>query len=224
MDAIIPLCLYSNNQNSYITIPENKSITNMDLIMIFYVINPAINPFPTYADLIGIKNSDNKTDDIFRIYDPFDMDIETSIRCLIWLEPTPNTVPLYITTNGSNLYISPYQNSYTPYKIPIIHVLSASRWKTSSSGIPSFTFSNSYGKCIPDPKSNLSLEQCIAIYNKNTNKYPNILTYLQNRYGNGNRKSNNFHIIGIIFTIIFIISILVLFWLKMKKYDFIDKN
>lgn len=244
-DAIIPLCLYSNNQSSYIALPEKirqndsniyncRDHNDMKFVMVFYVINADVKPNPTYTDLIGIKNSYNETIEILNLYDPFNVDNKISIRCMVWLETTPNTTPLYITTNGTNLYISPYPNqpnkSYTKYKIPVIHVLtnsgnfpktprSSGEFHVNANGMPQFTFSNSFGKCNPDPQSNLTLAQCLVLHNKNIlspeyiGKYPNILTYLQNRYYKGKR--NN--IIGIIFTIILIISIFVLFWLKTNR-------
>lgn len=248
-DAIIPLCLYSNNKSSHIALPEKTregdstvykctQRVDMGFVMVFYAINPDVKPNPTYTNLIGIKNTNRETVSISSLYDPFNVDYKTSIRCLVWFETTPNTTPLYITTDGSNLYISPYQNqpnpSYTPYKIPIIHVLtnpsenfpktphSAGEFQTKKNK-PVFTFSNSYGKCIPDPQGNLTLGQCIVLYNKNISnpeyigKYPNILTYLQTRYGNGKKSTKISGVIGMVFTSILLFAILALLWLKMKK-------
>jgi len=244
-NSIIPLCLYSNSQSSHIMLPEkirenNSTVykcrqhSNMQFVMVFYAINPDVKPNPTYADLIGIKNTSAETVEITSLYDPFNVDEKTSIRCLVWLETTPNTTPLYITTNGSSLYISPLQNqpnkSYKSYKIPVIHVLTEGGFPKTphssgeflvKSGVPAFTFADSYGKCVPDPSSDLTLGECLVLYNKNVTrpeyigKYPNILTYLQNRYGEKNGKSKD--IVAIIFAVIFIVSMLVLFWLKMKK-------
>ena len=249
-NSIIPLCLYSNNQFSHITLPQKTREndftvykcpprTEMNFIMLFYVINPDLKPKPTYTDLIGIKNISGETISISSVYDPFNIDDKISIRCLVWLETTPNTTPLYITTNGSNLYVSPYPNqpneTYIPYKIPIIHVLTNNDTnfpKTPSSfgkfkkenGTPLFTFSNSYGKCIPNPYSNLTIGQCMVLYNKNIStpeyigKYPNILTYLENTYGSNKRNFSKISIIGIVLLCIVLLSILSLFWRK-KMYN-----
>lgn len=247
-NSIIPLCLYSNNINSQISLPEkiskNGSIIyscpsrkNMDLVMVFYAINPDVKPNPTYADLIGVKNTNQETVEITNIYDPFNKDENISIRFLAWLETTPNTTPLYITTNGTNLYISPYPNDYSPYKIPIIHVLtnpasnlpktphSFGSFSVDGNGMPIFKFSDSYGKCVPDPQGKLTLGECVVMYNKNITrpqyigKSPNILTYLQVTYGSRKKSAKIVDIISIVFAVILVVCIIVLFWLKMKKYE-----
>jgi hypothetical protein len=112
----------------------------------------------------------------------------------------------YILVAKEIIYIS-------PYKIPNIHVLAPS---------DKFTFSNSYGKCVPDPQGSLSLDQCIVLYNKNITrpeyigKYPNILTYLRARYGE-ERQSKIFPIICIVGAIILLICILILLHSALKN-------
>lgn len=195
-NSIIPLCLYSNERSSYIGLPEKinrdgkiayncPSHPKMKLITIFYAINPDVKPNPTYADLICVKNANGETVEVSTLYDPFNMDVKCT-RFLAWLEQTPGTLRLHISKSGDNIYISPNQQAppgYQPYAIPNLHVL------YSPSDNPKFTFSNSFGKCIPNPNSNLTLGQCIVLYNKNitrpeyVGRYPNILTYLKVRYG-----------------------------------------
>lgn len=230
-NAIIPLCLYSTPQNSYIGLPEkiyqnDKVIyscpNHPDFVTMFYAINPDVKPIPTYTDYICVKNINLETIDISSIYDPFNLDINCT-RFLAWLEKTPYTQPLYIFKNGSNLLISLTEQApenYIPHQIPVIHVLTAdSAFKMGKNNIPLFTFSNSFGKCVPDPHSNLTLGQCIVLHNKNItnpehlNKFPNILTYLKLRYGNKNKTNY----IVIVFAILLIILLLVLIWIKMKK-------
>lgn len=193
---------------------------NMNFIMKFYTVNPDLRPNPTYTDLMGIQNTNSETIELVDLYDPFNIDRTVSIRFLPWKEVTPNTIPLYISTNGNNLYISPEKTipqNYKPYKIPMIYVLTDAIFPKEN-GIPVFTFSNSYGKCMPDPQGSLSIGECIVLYNANITrpeyigKYPSILNYIKVKYGNNNNKTTN--VIGIIFASIFVISILVLFWIK----------
>jgi hypothetical protein len=221
-NAIIPFCLYSNDKNSYIGLPEkinNNQFNcplheNMKLVTVFYGINPDVKPNPTHATLLCIKNANKETIDITSLYDPFNRDIKCT-RFLAWLDPTPGTIELFISKNGDNMYISPNKNlpqGYVPHEIPSIYVLPSQK----------VTFSNSYGKCVPDPSSKLTLGECIVLYNKNITrpeyigKYPNILTYLKIRYGDG-KKSSISSIAGIIAATILSIAVIVLFWLKIKK-------
>ena len=231
-NTIIPLCLYSNSRNSYIGLPEKVyhggKVTyscpphpKMQLVTVFYAINPDVKPNPTYADLICVKNVNQETIDISSLYDPFNKDIKCT-RFLAWLEQTPGTLRLHISKKGDNIYISPDEKTpdgYVPYSIPNIHVLPANNSDPYS--VPKFTFSNSYGKCIPDPSSNLSLTDCIVIYNKNVTRpefvgrYPNVLTYLNARYGH-DKGSKIPGIIGVVFAAVLCIC-LILLVIKMKK-------
>jgi hypothetical protein len=231
-NIIIPFCLYSNTKNSYIGLPEkvyrDEKISyncpphpKMQLVTVFYAINPDVKPNPTYADLLCVKNVNGETTDISTLYDPFNMDINCT-RFLAWLEQTPETLRLHISKNGDNIYISPNDeipNGYERHSIPNIHVLPANNLDPYN--IPKFTFSNSHGKCIPDLQSDLSITECIVIYNKNVtrpefvDKYPNILTYLDVRYGDS-KEIKIPSIIGFIFACLLCIC-LVLLAIKMKK-------
>jgi hypothetical protein len=150
----------------------------MPYITTFYAINPNFKPIPTHVDLICAKSSQTETIDISVLYDPFNIDVYCT-RFLAWLEVTPNSLPLYIYKSGDSLLITlsptPPEN-YSPHTIPVIYVIK-----------DVFTFSNSYGRCVPDPESKLSIDECMVLYNKNIleqkDKYPDILSYIGDRYG-----------------------------------------
>lgn len=236
-NTIIPLCLFSTNKNSYIGLPEKiyqNEITYKcpdlpNFITTFYAINPDMRPIPTYADLFCLKTANMEIIDISVIYDPFNIDTSCT-KFIAWLEPTPNTNPLYIFKNGQDIFISLKNiapENYIPHEIPIIHVLfhpklSGFPFQIGTDNMPKFTFSNSFGKCIPDPKSSMTIGQCVVLHNKNItnpeniNKFPNILSYLETKYGSSKPVKMK-KIILILFTIILILSILSLLWIKMKK-------
>lgn len=196
MDSVIPLYLYSNTQNSFIS-DKKVSLSNKEFISIFYAINPTIKPKPSYSDLICATNSLSTTIDISVLYDSLNYNTNC-VRFLAWTERTPNTIPLYIRQSGRNIHISfsekPINNSYVPYKIPIIYVLST----------PPFTFSNSFGKCIPDPESSLSIGDCVI--KNTTGKQSTLLNYLENKYGN---RKKNIYTIVIIIILSIILSLLI---------------
>lgn len=247
MDDIIPLCLYSNNVFSLITFPEKyisqktfsyrcPQIENMNLVTVFYAINPDIKPYPTGTELICIENSNNQTNRIRYIYDPFNITVNC-LRFLAWFEPTPCTIPLYIFTKGGNIFIGLQDiapDNYEPYTIKIIHVLPspAANLKTihceglfkTEDDYPIFTFSNYMGKCIPDPNSNLSIGECMISYNKNilnpefNNLEPGLLTYLQIKYGKTKQHKNyKKQIVLITFIILFLFVIFLYFKFKTNK-------
>jgi hypothetical protein len=246
-EAIIPLCLYTGSRTSYIGLPKKirqngqnqytcEPHPYMDFVTIFYAINPDVKPNPTYTDLIGAKSVDKKTIEILALYDPYNQDVKNVVKFLAWLEPTDNTTPLYISKKGTNVYISLQKDllpGYTEYDIPVIHVFThpdknypkigneTKKFNLNQKKEPIFTFSNSYGKCIPDPNSNLSLGQCLVLYNKNIanpeniGKYPDVLTYLSSTYPESrpvNKKINNnvWAILSVVSLVIFIIIIFLL--------------
>lgn len=212
---MIPFCLYTNERSSLIELAEKnpdgtfrcQPKPDKRLIKMFYAIDPDIRPNPTYGDLLCLTNANDETIKISTLYDPFNIDVNC-LRMIAWLEYTPNSLPLYLFTNGNNLLISLENNvitGYQPYDIPVIHVL--------PSPLP---FSNSYGKCVPDPEGKLDLDQCLVLYNKNITrpeyigKYPNVISYLESRYGK-EKKQDEKKLIWLIFGII--IFILFLAWL-----------
>lgn len=208
---IIPLCLYSNSTNSYIGLPVKvivngkvdytcPPISGMEFKGKFYVLNPDIKPKPTSIDLFCVSNFREKTLDIRLFYDPFNRD-EKCLQFLAWLEPTPCTIPLYISKRVNDIYISfdkKLPNSeYIPYNI--IYVLAdpkldlqyfncQSKFQSGDNG-PQFMFTQHYGRCIPDPLGSLKLSECMVLYNKNIidkdNEFdhPHILNYIDSRYG-----------------------------------------
>lgn len=200
--SIIPLYLYSNTQNSLIS-DKKYNFSNTDFVALFYGINPIIKPKPSYTDLICATNSGTTTIDISVLYDGLNFNTNC-VRFLAWTERTPNTTPLYIRQNGSNIHISfdknPINESYIPYKIPVIYVLTSKRKN------PHFTFSDSFGKCIPDPESSLSIGQCLVLHNKNiisldNGKQSTLLNYLENKYGGKGKGRRDIIIIFILFVI-----------------------
>lgn len=206
---IMPLCLYSNNESSLITLPEKvrendktvlkcRNIEGMNFETIFYVINPDIKPKPSYLDLFCVKNANNTTVDLFTVYDPYaDLD---GIRFLAWLEATPCTSPLYVWRKGQKLKITFNENE--PDKgyildeyIPIIFVLAPSTVKGERVGNcnlgDKFTFSISDRRCIPDPKSDQTLGQCMVKINEKLFQANDLLGYLEKKYNNENNKQES---------------------------------
>lgn len=232
-NMIIPLYLYSNKENSYIS-DKKYEFTNMDFISVFYAINPNVKPKPSYTDLICVTNSNTTTIDISVLYDALNFNINC-VRFLAWTERTPCTIPLYIRQSGYNIHISfdedPVNNSYVPYKIPYIYVLPPANVKISKcNGVfktgkkhPRFKFSESFGKCIPDPESSLTIGECLVLHNKNitlpnkTGKQSTLLNFLESRYGNENEtKKGSWKYI-----LFSIVCIIILFFSLVK---FLDKK
>ena len=134
-----------------------------------------------------ITNTAERTTDVSVVYDPYDK--RECVRFLAWLERTPCTLPLYIWRNGENLRISLSEKrpeGSVPYNIACIYVLSPytsppCKRSFSKMGLdPVFRFSNSFGKCIPDPDGEFSLERCVEKYNR---MQPiGLLSYFENEY------------------------------------------
>lgn len=214
-NEIIPLYLYSNFQNSCISY-NKKSISDMDFICTFYAINPNLKPKPSYTDVFCVTLSGHVIIDISLLYDQLNFN-SNCIRFLAWTEKTPCTVPLYIRQNGNNIHISfhefPINDSYTPYKIPLIYVLLPS---TPECLFKNFHFSPSFGKCIPDPQSTLTIGECLVLHNKNItypdmiNKQSTLINYLESKYGN-KKKKHYWNYIILLF-----IFILIIYTLKRK--------
>jgi hypothetical protein len=225
-NTIIPLYLYSNKENSFIT-DKKTDFSNMDFISVFYAISPNIKPTPSYTDLICVTNSNTTTIDISVLYDSLNFNTNC-VRFLAWTERTPCTIPLYIRQNGYNIHISfdedPVNNSYVPYKIPYIYVLPPANVKIPRcNGVfkkgkkyPRFKFSESFGKCIPDPESSLTIGECLVLHNKNITspnmegKQSTLLNFLENRYGNEKKTEYLKYILFFIF-IIFCIFIFIFY-------------
>lgn len=222
-NSIIPICLYSNNEYSYIGLPEKiiyngkikyncPQVENIKLIDIYYGLNPDSKPFPPSSDLICIQNIEKKTKKISTIYDSYNKDLNCSIYILIWLEPTPYTVPLYIFTNNEYLIIKTdisVPKGFTNYEIPVIHVVKNIN-----------TFSSQYGRCIPDIKITDTVNDCVVKFILNSEykgKYPNIISYLESNYKNKKKSKNKIIFIIIIIFIILLFIFAIFLYIKMKN-------
>lgn len=225
---LIPLFLFSNEKNSFISTDKNFKHSYMDFITTFYVINPKIVPRPIYTDLICVTNVNDTTISITSLYDPFNKDVKC-LKFLAWIEATPCTTPLYIRKSASDIHIS-FENKEIPgYSMnePFTIFVFTDKYPNINcrgefkkiNNIPQFTFSESYGKCIPDPEGKLTLNECtkrnIADQVK-IGKQPDVISYLENRYGKKEIKINS-DIILIILSSLFVLFLILWIIKKMKK-------
>jgi hypothetical protein len=162
MNAIVPLCLYTNGRakTSLISLPrlirENDTDEyicpareNLEFVKVIYVIDYDIRPIPRGLDLICVKNAGEITLSIESQYDPFNID-DNCLRFMAWLEPTPNTVPLFIYDTGNGVYVSlKKEKGLKKGKVSVIHVLENSNIK----------FAIKDERCIPD-KNGIDLREC----------------------------------------------------------------
>jgi hypothetical protein len=230
---IVPLCLYSNDKSSYLSLPQKTNtryscpnIQDKEYKGTFYLINEDIKPKPNYTDLICITNNNLQTTEIKLVYDPFNVDIKCN-RFLVWLEKTPCTIPLYIFRKDSDIYVSTENkkpsNDYVYNEVPVIYVIpdpeldlklfncEGNFSKKGSDILVKFT--DHYGKCIPEPKGESTLGECMVAYNKNilrkehVNKYPHVINFLGIKYGK-NKKNVWLIVLGVILIFLALFTIL----------------
>ncbi|MBS0627380.1 MAG: hypothetical protein JSS09_04140 [Verrucomicrobia bacterium] len=208
----------------------------MKLVTNFYVINPAVHPIPSGADLICIENGNNVSSNIRQLYDPFNVD-ENCTRFIAWMEPIPYTTPLYFMKNGNELYISFQKDSKFPLAdIPAVYVLLDPRitdvyrvpppqqpevqggkttFEINPDNTPFFTFSGYQNKCIPNPNGD-HLGRCIVITEKDVGNVSyiglddSLLTYLQYRYGKQPKRNY-------VFLLALLVVLVILFFVYLYK-------
>jgi hypothetical protein len=203
MEEVVPMCLYTNpdTHDTYIKFPSkirDKDKTTLKCIeedglltSEFYSINPDFRPIPPGMELFCIKPHSFDQE-----YDLFNID-NNCVRLLAWNNPTPYTVPLYISTDKNNsIYMSFSENkpdeTYKFITISPIHVLKEK-----------INFSLYQGRCIPDPNGK-KLGECIVDFMLTENKQPTTLNYLKDNY-------SNFSYLWFLIPILFVIFIVYLF-------------
>lgn len=242
MEDVIPLCLYLNDQsnNSYIGYPakiHTKKGTkllcepkpNSKFVAMFYAINPDISTRPPGMDLICMKESptsESSTIDIENVYDPFHRE-KDCVRFYTWIEPTPNTTPLYLWKSGQKIYASfsdkDPKKGFKPVVFSPIHVLVDPRIKGVKrlgnanknfeivDDKPRFTFSGYQGRCIPDPNGG-TIGDCVVLHGKNIllpnylHREPTLLNYIDRKY-NRREKYTPSLFIGLLIVLVFIVSV-----------------
>lgn len=184
MNAIVPLCLYTNSRakTSLISLPrlvrENNvneyvcpARENLEFVKVIYVIDYDVRPIPRGLDLICVKNAGEITLSIESQYDPFNID-DNCLRFMAWLEPTPSTVPLFIYDTGNGVYVSlKKEKGLKKGKVSVIHVLEN----------PNIKFAIKDERCIPD-KNGIDLRECSieASFSNEKQKTNSIITYGEN--------------------------------------------
>lgn len=137
---ILPICLY---QNDY-----GNDLIELCEIGDFYVINPEVRPIPEGLSLFYVDMDNTQIHDIGLIYDMFNRDNDY-FRFLAWLQPVPNTVPLYIYKEN-DVSISFKKENRPQYSFSPIYVLKEP-----------MLFTQYQGRCIPS-KNGIPFEQCIV--------------------------------------------------------------
>lgn len=212
MEELTPVCVYKNLISLPIKNIEKESVfyncdINSDFIGLFYNINAYNKPYPAFADLFCIFNENKKTVKITPLYDPYDFDINCSLRIMAWQEPTPFSTPIYLFYSDTNdIIFSKIKLPLKKYEIEVIHLLENNN----------FLFSQSFGKCIPNQKGG-GLNECLIDFIINGDyqgEYPNVISFLEKTYGKEKHEEKTY---GYIILIILIALVLFsLFW-KMKK-------
>ena len=206
MEELTPICIYKNLISLPIKNIEKESVfyscdINSDFIGLFYSINAYNKPYPAFADLFCVFNLNKKTVKITPLYDPYDVDINCSLRIMGWQEPTPFSTPIYLFLSDANdIVFSKIKLPLKKYEIEVIHLLENDN----------FLFSQSFGKCVPS-KIGTGLNECsidFIINGDYKGNYPNVISFLEKNYG-GKKEKKKY----IILIIIFISSVLFfIFW------------
>lgn len=217
--SIIPLCLYSPSGSaakvSLLSLPriqrENDTNhficparENLGFATTIYVIDPDIRPIPKGLDLFCVKNGGEITLSVETQYDPFNID-DNCLRFMAWLEPTPNTIPLFLYDTGNGVYISLKKlKNVKKAKVPVIHVLQN----------PNTKFIVRDGRCIPSVKNGYELRNCSieANFPKEKNmQVPNSFTV-----ADSNSSYKDYSVLWIIL-LLFFIAIIILWLSKRRK-------
>ena len=177
---IIPLCLYTHNneKQSLLKVPKTskngdnifldcENISDYTLIASFYVISPDLVQRPVGLTLLVY--TEDKI--IKEKYDPYDQDLK-GIDFYAWLKPTPHTTPLYCYIVDKKLYISLnkeeglVENIISPIYVlfdPRVNVYRIPPVKGGNfsifNNIPQYTFKSFQGRCIPHSEG-VSLGEC----------------------------------------------------------------
>ena len=148
------------------------------------------------------------------LYDPFNID-RNCLRFIAWQEPTPNTDTLVLYEKDSVLRVTTDPSDRKPgekmYKIPFISVLKS----------PENRFRQSLTRCVPDPKGEMTIGQCMLLNDKDVlerkkiDSEPDIVTYLEQRYG-GRKKKRSWVLWLLFLTVLF--SGLFFLFAKMKRF------
>jgi len=153
----------------------------------FWAISADTKPVPPGMKLMCATNLTDfpyRTIIINQIYDPWDY-LDSHETCAenfyVWLNPTPNTTPLYFYIHEKGLFItfdelkdrrkkanvepadSPiYVLTEKPYKTSVrVSSIGNNEWFKIKNDIPDFKFSIQNGYCIPNPKGEETLNDCL---------------------------------------------------------------
>lgn len=144
--------------------------------LVFYTIKSDTRPIPYGTNLIYFKlNNDKSIDDIIYAYDPFNH-VKDMLYMITWTVPVPYSTPLYAYLHDNDVYLSLKKLSLPVHNdLPTLYVLTNPNDNLQTiygknefavkNGVPEFRFSRDFGRCIPDVKSNLTIDECLKDYN-----------------------------------------------------------
>lgn len=255
-DVIIPYCIWhyidietqtflgyiggpkksmKNGLIEFDCIPDKKKDSKWFLADSFYAVSPSFRPIPVGMKIFCAKKNIDfpyNTNDLYLMYDPYNIK-DDCIYFTTYIQPVPNTKPLYFHKIGDNIF--PSFNSSPPSSSP--------EWSQSFIS-PIFVmvrkdikFKCVNGSCLPwiddipdlydsDPHEDLlSLQNCVVYCNelvvsKNNGRPFNILQIASDQNSKHHSKINKKIIFIIIVSLVFLlitILFLVMFLLTRNK-------
>ena len=219
-------------------IPDEKKDSKWFLADSFYAVSPNFRPIPVGMKIFCAKKSIDfpyNTNDLYLMYDPYNIK-DDCIYFTTYIQPVPNTKPLYFHKIGNNIF--PSFNSTPP---------SASDKWTQTFISPIFVMTNKdikfkcvNGRCLPwineipdlydsNPhKDLLSLQNCVVYCNelvsKNNGRPFNILQIASDQNSKHLDKKNKKKILSIVIVsliflliVLFLVKIIIFYWCDGEK-------
>lgn len=236
--AIVPICLRFDDslQSNYISLPvlsrndEEELSCPFDSVATVYAIHPDFRPIPPGAALFCAQKE--PIVNIKTVYDPFDYQKGCS-RFIAWIEPVPHTTPLYIYKKGNNIRMSfkdefpkGYHYDMTLFvltdprdDLPTVPGFTNDKFAIVN-GQPQFMFEGYQGRCLPDPNG-IPLSQCIVLHTEKilspvSNVEPSLLDHLRQVAKQKTANSNISPTLSSLIFLIFLISVLLLFFFPLS--------
>ena len=257
-DVIIPYCIWhyidiekqtflgyiggpkksmKNGVVEFDCIPDEQKDSKWFLADSFYAVSPSFRPIPVGMKIFCAKKNIDfpyNTNDLYLMYDPYNIK-DDCIYFTTYIQPVPNTKPLYFHKIGDNIF--PSFKSTPPSSSP--------EW-TQSFISPIFVMTSKdikfkcvNGSCLPwiddipdlydsDPHEELlSLQNCVVYCNelvvsKNKGRPFNILQIASDQNSKHVAKTNKKKILSIvIISLVFLLLIVLLcfllkWWIKIK--------
>ncbi len=229
-----PKKLMNNGLIEFDCIPDEKKNSKWFLADSFYAVSPSFRPIPVGMKIFCAKKNMRfpyNTNDLYLMYDPYNIK-DDCIYFTTYIQPVPNTKPLYFHKIGDNIF--PSFESTPPSSSPEWTQTFISPIFVMTSKDIKFRCVN--GSCLPwvndipdlydfDPHEDLlSLKNCVVYCNelvisKNNGRPSNILQIVSDQNKKQFSKKNKNKTVSIIMIVISCLIFLLIFILFLIKYN-----